>query len=66
VDEIRAFVVQALLALAHHSGSCVPLTAKQVLEAFWASGQTGWDACFARPYVFTGQIAVDTRRLYGL
>lgn len=64
-DEAREFVRMQLAELGWHMGSCVPLTAKAVLERFWASGKTDWDACFATPYVFTGQIAVDTRRLYG-
>ncbi|KAL7935794.1 fungal-specific transcription factor domain-containing protein [Trichoderma chlorosporum] len=59
----RAFVSKQLSELSQEVGTYVPLTAKQVLENFWASGDTRWDACFDRPYVFTGQIAVDTSGL---
>lgn len=60
---MRAFVAEQLSELSHDVGSYVPLTAKRVLELFWASGETRWDVCFGRPYVFTMQIAVDTSRL---
>ncbi|KAL7904286.1 fungal-specific transcription factor domain-containing protein [Trichoderma velutinum] len=61
---MRAFVAKGLSELSQSVGTYVPLTAKRVLEEFWAaSGETRWDACFDRPYVFTGQIAVDTSGL---
>ncbi|KAL6823213.1 fungal-specific transcription factor domain-containing protein [Trichoderma camerunense] len=63
---MRAFVAKELSELSQSVGSYVPLTAKRVLGEFWASGKTRWDACFDRPYVFTGQIAVDTSGLMPL
>ncbi|KAH0526044.1 hypothetical protein TsFJ059_009425 [Trichoderma semiorbis] len=63
---MRAFVAKELSELSQSVGSYVPLTAKRVLRDFWASGKTRWDACFDRPYVFTGQIAVDTSGLMPL
>ncbi|KAL2133519.1 hypothetical protein VTI74DRAFT_2205 [Chaetomium olivicolor] len=65
-ERVREFVVKALGKMSWDIGSSVPLTAKQVLEEFWWSGQKGWDACFCVPHVFTGQIAVDTKGLYSL
>lgn len=59
----RAFVAKQLTELSCSIGIYLPLLAKDVLETFWASGETRWDACFARPYVFTSQIAVDTSSL---
>lgn len=59
----RSFVAKALPELSRDVGTFVPLTAKRVLEAFWSSGETRWDACFDRAYVFTTQIAVDTSRI---
>lgn len=56
---MRAFVREQLPEMSRHVGSYVPLTAKDVLERFWASGETHWDACFDRPYVLVTQIAVD-------
>ncbi|KAL7627706.1 hypothetical protein AAE478_001900 [Parahypoxylon ruwenzoriense] len=61
---MRAFVSRQLPELSRVVGIYVPLTAKRVLETFWDSGETRWDACFDRPYAFTTQIAVDTRRFY--
>ncbi|KUJ09632.1 uncharacterized protein LY89DRAFT_701176 [Mollisia scopiformis] len=58
----RAFVSKQLPELSRDVGTYVPLMAKRVLESFWGSGKTDWDACFDRPYVFTTQIAVDTSR----
>lgn len=63
---MRAFVANQLSELSRDVGSYVPLMAKRVLEGFWASGETRWDACFCRPYIFTMQIAVDTSRLMPL
>jgi hypothetical protein len=56
---LRSFVLNHLPELSRDIGTYVPLTAKVVLERFWASGETRWDACFDRPYAFAGQIAVD-------
>ncbi|KAL2150544.1 hypothetical protein VTH82DRAFT_7107 [Thermothelomyces myriococcoides] len=61
----RDFVAAELPALARSGGTNAPLTAKRVLERFWASGETQWDACFDRPYAFVMQIAVDTSRIGG-
>lgn len=61
--EVRAFVAEKLEMLSRHSGTFVPLTAKRVLEAFWRSGETAWDACFDRPYAFTLLIAVDVHKM---
>lgn len=62
---MRDFVAAQLPVLSRDAGTYVPLTAKSVLEKFWASGQTRWDACFDRPYAFVIQIALDTSRLIG-
>ncbi|KAK4119657.1 C6 zinc finger domain-containing protein [Parathielavia appendiculata] len=59
----RAFVAAQLPVLSRHVGTYVPLTAKSVLDKFWASGETSWDACFDRPYAFFTQLAVDTSRI---
>ncbi|KAK2732047.1 hypothetical protein CKAH01_01993 [Colletotrichum kahawae] len=60
---MRGFVSMKLPELSRDLGTHVPLTAKHVLERFWASGETTWDACFDRRYAFTAQLAVDTSRL---
>lgn len=62
---MRDFVAGQLPVLSREAGTYVPLTAKGVLERFWASGETGWDACFDRPYAMVMQIAVDTSRITG-
>jgi hypothetical protein len=59
----RAFVRNHLVELSRAVGSYAPLTAKDVLETFWASGETGWDLCFPTSYAFTTQIAADTSGL---
>ncbi|KAK8116854.1 C6 zinc finger domain-containing protein [Apiospora kogelbergensis] len=61
--EIRAFVAQQLEQLSRHSGTFVPLTAKRVLETFWRSGETAWDACFDKPYAMTLLISVDIHKM---
>ncbi|UNI24696.1 hypothetical protein JDV02_010424 [Purpureocillium takamizusanense] len=60
---MRGYVSHELTGLSTSMGTCSPLIAKSVLERFWASGENCWDACFDRPYVFTMQLAVDTRQL---
>ncbi|GIJ86581.1 hypothetical protein Asppvi_005470 [Aspergillus pseudoviridinutans] len=60
---MRAFVREHLPEVSRHIGSYVPLTAKALLEKFWASGETRWDACFDKPYTVVTQIAVDLSRL---
>ncbi|KAL2256460.1 hypothetical protein VTK26DRAFT_1631 [Humicola hyalothermophila] len=61
-EAARTFVAEQLDALSRGLGTYGPLTAKRVLERFWAKGgRGGWDECFAeRPYVFTAQVAVDS------
>ena len=63
---MRHFVEKQLPEMSRHVGTYVPLTAKGILERFWASGETRWDACFDRPYVFATQIAVDLSRILPL
>ncbi|KAK4038172.1 fungal-specific transcription factor domain-containing protein [Parachaetomium inaequale] len=60
---MRDFVAARLPVLSREVGTCVPLTAKGVLERFWASGETGWDKCFRRGYAFVTQLAVDSSRI---
>ncbi|KAH7324387.1 putative C6 finger domain protein [Stachybotrys elegans] len=60
---VRGFVVDELRKMSRQAGTYAPLTAVDVLESFWKSGETSWDACFDRPYVFTTQIAIDTSRI---
>jgi hypothetical protein len=55
----RTFVREQLCEMSRQVGSYAPLAAKGVLERFWASGETSWDACFGRPYLFLNQFAVD-------
>lgn len=62
-EAMRAFVASQLSELSYAAGTYVPLMAKRALENFWNSGDTRWDVCFARPHIFTLQIAVDTSRL---
>ncbi|KAJ6439390.1 C6 zinc finger domain-containing protein [Purpureocillium lavendulum] len=57
---MRSFVACELSNLSCQIGTYAPLTAKSMLERFWSSDETGWDACFDKPYAFTMQIAVDT------
>lgn len=61
---MRTFVTQQLSEMSRQVGTHVPLTAKGVLERFWASGDTRWDACFDRPYVFATQIAIDISQVF--
>ncbi|KAB5555034.1 putative C6 finger domain protein [Coniochaeta sp. 2T2.1] len=62
-QQLQQFVQQQLPEMSRHVGSFAPLTAKSVLEKFWASGHTSWDACFDKPYAFATQIAVDMSRI---
>lgn len=59
VAPMCAFVSEKLPELSYHGGSNVPMVAKAVLERFWASGETRWDACFDDPHAFVSQLAVD-------
>lgn len=61
--EMRGYVVAQLQLLSRDVGTSVPIIAKNVLESFWKSGDTRWDACFDRAYAFTTQIAVDNSRI---
>jgi hypothetical protein len=56
---VRDFVTGQLSKLSRKFGTSVPLTTKLVLENFWNSGETRWDACFDKSYIFASQIAVD-------
>ncbi|KAI0197162.1 C6 zinc finger domain-containing protein [Xylaria flabelliformis] len=56
---MRSFIEEQLSDMSSYIGSYAPLMAKDVLRRFWASGETRWDACFDRPYVFCSQLAVD-------
>ncbi|KAF3492420.1 C6 zinc finger domain-containing protein [Arthroderma uncinatum] len=56
---MQLFVKKQLVEMSSHIGSYGPLMAKAVLERFWYSGETNWDACFDRPYLFTTQVSVD-------
>lgn len=60
---LQAFVADQLVLLSRHLGTHVPITAKLMLETFWASGQTRWDACFDRPYVFTTFLSLDIHQM---
>jgi hypothetical protein len=60
---LRAFVRENMISLSASSGTYSPLAAKDVLEGFWASGKTEWDACFDRPYMFTTVLTVNRGQL---
>ncbi|KAI1297055.1 fungal-specific transcription factor domain-containing protein [Xylaria venustula] len=62
-DTMRSFVEKQLLQLSSDIGSSAPLIAKGILARFWASGETRWDACFDKPYVFSSQLAVDVSQI---
>lgn len=62
--DVQSFVCSQLDYLSFTIGTYAPITAKKVLQDFWASGETRWDACFTRPYAFTMQIAIDVSRIY--
>ncbi|RYP76215.1 hypothetical protein DL769_003686 [Monosporascus sp. CRB-8-3] len=48
----REFVDEQLKELSRVGGTALPLTAEAALKRFWASGKTGWDDCFDKPYIF--------------
>ncbi|KAK0731899.1 putative C6 finger domain protein [Lasiosphaeris hirsuta] len=60
---VRAFVARELPEIGRHVGTHVPLTAKRVLQRFWTSDATSWDACFDRPFAFATQISVDVSEI---
>lgn len=62
-DAMRISVARELSRMSFRMGTCVPFITKGLLEKFWGSGETHWDACFNHPYVLTTQIAFDTSRL---
>ncbi|KAL4888987.1 hypothetical protein BDV59DRAFT_196081 [Aspergillus ambiguus] len=57
--EIRRFVCESLTNQGLNSGTYAPLALREVLEAFWASGKTGWGSCFNKPAIFTALITVN-------
>lgn len=61
--DMRRFVEQRLPESSRQVGTYAPLTAKAVLDRYWASGERDWDACFDKPYAFATQIAVDMSRM---
>jgi Fungal specific transcription factor domain len=60
---MRAFVERQLIEMSRYLGIYMPLMAKGVFERFWASGETSWDVCFDRPYIFATQIAANMKRI---
>ncbi|RYP02516.1 hypothetical protein DL764_005760 [Monosporascus ibericus] len=48
----RKFVDEQFKELSRVGGTALPLTARAALKRFWASGKTGWDDCFDKPYIF--------------
>ncbi|KAB8277448.1 hypothetical protein BDV30DRAFT_234781 [Aspergillus minisclerotigenes] len=60
---IRAFIREQLPELSHSTGTYAPFMAKALLERFWASGETHWDACFDQPYTFAMNMSVDVNGL---
>lgn len=60
---MRSFVQWQLPELSRDTGILAPLTAKDVLEKFWDSGETDWDSCFDRPYAFMMEPAVEVSKL---
>ena len=61
---MRAFVQTHLEYLSRSIGTRVPLMAKEVLEKFWASGETRWDFCFDTPNCFVANLAIDIGALF--
>jgi hypothetical protein len=62
-QSMRCFVRKQLPELSRFAGVYAPIAAMRVLERFWASGKTGWDACFDRPYAFSMHPAIDISRI---
>ena len=48
----RDVVRQCLLRMSFDLGTAQSLQAKEVLEKFWLSGGSSWNACFDKPYSF--------------
>lgn len=49
---LRMLIGTHLKHMGRTLGSPLPSHAKGILETFWASGKTGWDDCFNKPYAF--------------
>lgn len=47
---VQRKVAAALEVFSVNTGISTPLVARTMLERFWASGKTGWDDCFDRPF----------------
>lgn len=62
-SDMRTFVTENMVKMSKTSGTHGPLAAKEVLEKFWASGKTGWDACFDKPYLLTTVLTVNRGRV---
>lgn len=60
---LRAFIREKMTDLSASSGTYAPLAAKEILESFWASGRTEWDACFDKPHMFTTVLTVNRGQL---
>jgi hypothetical protein len=68
VDAVHSVTICVLCAKAFgrdksQCGTYIPLTGEEVLERFWASGRTVWDAYFYKPYAFVMQASVDVSKL---
>jgi hypothetical protein len=61
--EMRIFVLKHLVRMSRNVGTYIPLTGKDVLERFWASGRADWDSCLNKPYAFVMLASVDVSRL---
>jgi hypothetical protein len=48
----QSLVDEYLTRISRQAGTCSAFIAQTALRAFWASGQTGWEECFCRPYAF--------------
>lgn len=64
--EMRFFVQQQLQEISRFAGTYMPQTARVVLEKFWSSGETLWDSCFVKPYMFYSMQGMDSRGLKSL
>ncbi|KJK64094.1 specific transcription factor domain protein [Aspergillus parasiticus SU-1] len=49
---VRGIVDEQLSELSKIMGCPTPMLASAVFRRFWTSGQTGWDECFDKAYVF--------------
>uniref|UniRef100_A0A0B7K142 Zn(2)-C6 fungal-type domain-containing protein n=1 Tax=Bionectria ochroleuca TaxID=29856 RepID=A0A0B7K142_BIOOC len=56
---MKDFVRDELVGMSYHIGTNTPLVAKELLERFWASGDSRWDSCFDKPYPLATPIAID-------